>query len=115
MVVVLIKCRLGVLGCLFADHDDMPGNVNLQDQAMAMEWVHKNIKNFGGDPDQVTLSDLSAGSVSVALHFMNPKAQPLFNRIISESVAVSTDLSESVETSKRRFWLRRLDAGSTIT
>ncbi|XP_074598996.1 acetylcholinesterase-1-like [Brevipalpus obovatus] len=103
MVVVLIKYRVGVLGCLFADHDDIPGNVNLLDQAMAMEWVHKNIKNFGGDPDQVTLSGLSAGSISVALHFMNPEAQRLFNRIILESGAVSTDLSESVETSKRRF------------
>ena len=32
-----------------------------QDQRLAMEWVHANIHNFGGNPDRVTLFGQSAG------------------------------------------------------
>ena len=31
------------------------GNQGLKDQQMALKWVNKNIENFGGDPDKVSV------------------------------------------------------------
>ncbi|KAL8277512.1 hypothetical protein RQP46_010067 [Phenoliferia psychrophenolica] len=43
-------------------------NVGLKDQLLAMEWVHNEIFNWGGDPDKVTLVGHSAGAISIGLH-----------------------------------------------
>lgn len=47
-------------------------NTGLYDQLMLLEWVQRNIEQFGGDPNQVTIMGLSAGAHSVrTLHIYN--------------------------------------------
>lgn len=41
----------------------MPGNQGLKDAAMALEWVAKEIHNFGGNPNLITVMGMSAGAV----------------------------------------------------
>jgi len=39
-------------------NDDMPANLGLWDQNLALKWVQNHIKDFGGNPDQVSLEKL---------------------------------------------------------
>lgn len=47
------------------------GNNGLKDQVQALKWVNRNIKYFGGDPDKVTISGMSAGGASVHYHMLS--------------------------------------------
>ena len=89
VIVVSIEYRVESLGFLYLGTNDAPGNQGLHDQLLAIEWVNKNIRNFGGDPQRITLFGESAGAVSVGLHLLSPKSRPLFNNAILESSGAS--------------------------
>lgn len=71
VVLVTMNYRLGVLGFLSTGDSVAPGNFGLKDQVLALKWVQKNIKNFGGDPQRVTIFGSSAGAGSVHLHVLS--------------------------------------------
>lgn len=50
----------------------MSGNNGLKDQVQALKWVKRNIKYFGGDPENITISGMSAGGASVNYHMLSP-------------------------------------------
>src|SRR3569832_1550772 len=61
-------------------------NYGILDQQAALRWVKQNIRNFGGDPGNVTLGGQSAGSVDTEANVMSPLAKGLFQRGIFQSV-----------------------------
>ncbi|XP_049875083.1 esterase FE4-like [Pectinophora gossypiella] len=85
VILVTINYRVEVLGFLCLGIEDAPGNAGLKDQAEALKWVKKNIRAFGGDPDNVTIFGESAGSASVMYHLLSPMSKGLFKRGIMES------------------------------
>jgi para-nitrobenzyl esterase len=93
IVVVNANYRLGIFG--FFAHPDLTkesghnasGNYGLLDQVAAIEWVRKNIKAFGGDPENITIGGESAGSLSVSALMASPVSRDLFQRAIGESGA----------------------------
>ncbi|XP_054283958.1 carboxylic ester hydrolase-like [Macrosteles quadrilineatus] len=85
VIVVTLNYRLGALGFLTLDTPDIPGNAGLKDQMCALRWVQREIRKFGGNPNNVTLFGESAGSASVHLHYLSPLAKGLFQRVIGES------------------------------
>ncbi|XP_037573068.1 acetylcholinesterase-1-like isoform X1 [Dermacentor silvarum] len=85
VVVVAMNYRLGAFGFFTADTEDAPGNMALHDQLLALRWVRDNIRNFGGDPNQVTLFGVSAGAISANLHLLSPLSRGLFKRAILQS------------------------------
>lgn len=89
-VVVSMNYRVGILGFLNADSPEAPGNMGLLDQHMALVWVKKNIKNFGGDPSRVTLFGESAGAMSAHAHVLSPMSRGLFRRAVMLSGTMNT-------------------------
>jgi para-nitrobenzyl esterase len=91
VVAVNLNYRVGSLG--FLVHPELTkesghntsGNYGLLDQIAALEWVHKNIAAFGGDPDRVMIFGQSAGASSVYDLMQSPLAKGLFARAIVES------------------------------
>ena len=72
-------------GFFCLENDDVPGNLGLYDQILALQWVEKYIQHFGGDPNQVTISGQSAGGALVTYLLDSPLASGLFHGAISSS------------------------------
>lgn len=51
------------------------GNQGLKDVIMALRWVQKNISEFGGNPDNVTIFGESAGGGIVHYLTLSPLAE----------------------------------------
>lgn len=88
VVLVTINYRLGVFG--FLNHpeliaenpDGVCGNYGILDQIESLKWVKKNIAQFGGDPDNVTIFGQSAGAGSVRFICTSPLASGLFHKAV---------------------------------
>lgn len=91
VIVVTINYRLGVLGFLAhpaltaESPDHTSGNFGIQDQQAALNWVRRNIRAFGGDPERVTIFGESAGGLSTLTNLASPTAQGLFHSAIVQS------------------------------
>jgi para-nitrobenzyl esterase len=90
VVLVTINYRLGVFGFLATadlakEANGAAGNYGLLDIVAALQWVKANIKQFGGDPDNVTIFGESAGSFAVSTLMAAAPAKGLFHKAIGES------------------------------
>ncbi|XP_027725445.1 bile salt-activated lipase [Vombatus ursinus] len=105
VIVVTFNYRVGPLGFLSTGDSNLPGNFGLWDQHMAIAWVKRNIKVFGGDPNNITLFGESAGGASVSLQTLTPHNKGLIKRAISQS-GVAT--SPWVIQKNPLFWAQKI-------
>jgi para-nitrobenzyl esterase len=92
VVVVSIEYRMGAFGFLYAD--GISPNLGLQDQVCALEWIQQHIREFGGDPANITIFGESAGATSIAYLMVMPLAKGLFHKAILESGAFPFESQE---------------------
>jgi para-nitrobenzyl esterase len=91
VVVVSLNYRLGVFGffaypALSAESPHhVSGNYGQLDQVAALKWVRRNIRRFGGDPDQITIFGASSGALDICNLMASPVASGLFQRAILQS------------------------------
>jgi para-nitrobenzyl esterase len=91
VILVSVTYRLGVIG--FFSHPllssesshGVSGNYGLFDQVAALKWIQKNITQFGGDPNNITIFGQSAGAGSV----QSLCASPLSRNMISHAISMS--------------------------
>lgn len=108
VVVVSLNYRVGRFGFfahpaeVAAHPDDTQGNFWLSDQIAALQWIQRNIRQFGGDPGNVTIFGVSAGGSSVNTLAASPAAEGLFERVISHSGGGLFQGSRSLETAHRQ-------------
>ncbi|XP_003740670.1 cholinesterase [Galendromus occidentalis] len=103
LIVVSLNYRLGIFG--FADMQEIaPGNLGLQDQRLALQWIQRNIAAFGGDPKKVTVMGGSAGSMSIAAQIITiVDREHLFRAaVLDAGVVNSNGFFESSESSFAR-------------
>ncbi|KAI4278728.1 MAG: hypothetical protein L6R38_005183, partial [Xanthoria sp. 2 TBL-2021] len=63
IIVVTLNFRINVFG--FSGAPNTAQNVGLLDQRLAVQWIHQNIRAFGGSPDKIVIAGQSSGSVAV--------------------------------------------------
>jgi para-nitrobenzyl esterase len=89
VVTVAMNYRLGIFGFFDLSRfgPEYAGSVSLgfQDQIAALRWIKENIADYGGDPDNVTVSGVSAGAGSVLALMSAPAAKGLFQKAIAFS------------------------------
>ncbi len=90
VVVVTVNHRLGSLGFLHLEDiagADYAGSslAGMDDIVAALRWVRRNIRQFGGDPDNVTIFGESGGGAKVAVLMAMPAACGLFAKAIIQS------------------------------
>ncbi len=91
VLLVTLNYRLGIFGFLAhpaLTHESShhaSGNYGLMDQILALRWVHDNIAQFGGDPNNITVFGQSAGAEDTGLLMVSTLSKEMFNRAIAES------------------------------
>ena len=92
VIVVRINYRLGPFGWFthpaiqdLQSGEDKTSNFGTLDIIMALKWVNKNIANFGGDSQNITIFGESAGGHNVLSLLSSKKAKGLFHKAISMS------------------------------
>jgi len=99
VILVSVTYRLGIIG--FFSHPllsaesphGVSGNYGLLDQIAALKWIHDNIEQFGGDPNNITIFGQSAGAGSVQALCASPLSKNLISHAISMSGGGLSDFS----------------------
>ncbi|CRK97185.1 CLUMA_CG010582, isoform A [Clunio marinus] len=110
VVFVSFNYRLGAFGFLSFDDPklEVPGNVGLKDQVLALKWVKENIEKFGGDPKQCTIFGESAGGACVHYLTITKQTEGLFQRAIIMSGSVMNKTWSFANRDKRAERLARI-------
>ncbi len=112
MVVVTVTHRLGALGFLdlaaFGGEGlESSANVGLMDLVQALEWVRDNIANFGGDPNNVTITGQSGGGGKCCHLMVMPSAKGLFHKVaIQSGSTLRTGRHEQAQQSAEALWTK---------
>jgi para-nitrobenzyl esterase len=89
VVVVSMNHRLNIIGTLdlsaYGPEYAQSRYTGTADLVAALEWVHDNIENFGGDPGNVMLFGQSGGGSKAARMMHTPSAKGLFHKVVCES------------------------------
>eukprot|EP00854_Cymbomonas_tetramitiformis_P019990 gene19990-23921_t len=83
VVQVSFNYRLNLLGMLKVSDGDW--NCTFHDIIAALRFVKDNAKQFGGDPNNITLYGGSAGAHAALMLMASPIANTLFHKVIASS------------------------------
>jgi para-nitrobenzyl esterase len=99
-VVVTVNFRLGILGFINlqqlksgTDADTASGNFAILDSIKSLQFLNRNIANFGGDHENVTIMGESAGAINVYALLTSPKLANAPTKLFHRAVPLSGGLS----------------------
>ena len=119
VVLVTINHRLNMFGYLHLhdlykanggdDKYKESANIGQLDIVDALQWVHDNIANFGGDPNNVMIFGESGGGAKVSTLLAMPAAKGLFQRAAIQSGPSVTRTLPDRATESTRSLLKALN------
>ncbi|KAJ4986248.1 carboxylesterase [Stagonosporopsis vannaccii] len=83
IIVISVNYRLNVFG--FPGAPGVDSNLGLRDQRLAVEWIQKNIRSFGGDPNKIVIGGQSSGGVAVDWWSYAYSQNPIVHGLVSTS------------------------------
>jgi para-nitrobenzyl esterase len=106
VVVVSMNHRLNIIGTLdlsaYGPEYAQSRYTGTADLVAALQWVHDNIQNFGGDPGNVTIFGQSGGGSKVQRMMHTPAAKGLFHKAVCQSgggeVMADQDVAKNLKT-----------------
>ena len=106
VVVVSMNHRLNIIGTLdlsaYGPEYAQSRYTGTADLVAALQWVHDNIENFGGDPGNVTIFGQSGGGSKVQRMMHTPAAKGLFHKAVCQSgggeVMADQDVAKNLKT-----------------
>ncbi|KAK7212621.1 hypothetical protein V2G26_019799 [Clonostachys chloroleuca] len=106
VVLVTYNYRTNVFG--FPNAPEIPDddvNLGFLDSRLALDWVRRNIKSFGGDPEKVTIFGNSAGAGIVdSLILAPPDPLPFRAAILQSATATFTENTGNSAKSRGAVW-----------
>lgn len=111
IVFVSLNHRLGPIG--FSDFSATgnkkfleSGNVGVLDMVAALRWVHNNIENFGGDPDNVTIMGQSGGGAKVCTLIAMAETKGLIHKGVALSGNITTAINNDYSATLGKYILK---------
>ncbi|MDO4459171.1 MAG: carboxylesterase family protein [Clostridia bacterium] len=105
VVVVSINHRLNILGYFdlspFGEKYKYSANAGSWDMVAALQWIHNNIAEFGGDPENVTLFGQSGGGMKVWTLMNTPEADGLFHKGVIQSGLIDGFVSDKPQNGEK--------------
>ena len=118
VVVISLNHRLNILGYLdlspFGEEYKNSGNAGNADMVAALQWIHENIANFGGDPENVTLFGQSGGGMKVWTLMQTPAADGLFHKGVVQSGCIDHFVSGNSTEQNGKAIVTALLAGTNL-
>ncbi|KAL0941442.1 carboxylesterase family protein [Colletotrichum truncatum] len=110
IIFVSLNYRLGMFGFLPGVGDSITRNVGFLDQRLALDWIQKHIRAFGGDPHRVTIigSSAGAGSVMHQITAFGGEGKVPFSSAIAQSPSVRATINDT------EVWEKTIQAASTV-
>ena len=99
VVAITLNHRLNLYGFLnlseYGEEFWNSGNLGIADLVAALQWIHDNIGEFGGDPDNVTIMGQSGGGGKILCLMQTPAADGLYQKVIIQSGVLSEEEHDS--------------------
>lgn len=84
VIFVSVTHRIGAFGFLKLNETDSHANMGLKDIVMALKWIKTNIRQFGGDKNNIVVMGSGSGATYLTL-LLTTKYNKLFTKMILQS------------------------------
>lgn len=122
---VSVQYRKGVFGFLTLGEYNLTststtttrllGNAGLYDQRAALHWIWDNVREFGGDPDRITVVGGDEEDGDVTYHLVSPGSRGLFRSAVLRDSSAASQCCLSKDVSHRMTQQLIVDAKCVLT